>query len=399
MGLITTPRVTRPRVAIVVGGVFPEQLALWRACQELDASVTIIGTKRNVHRGVFPWNPRKPMDVPTRFARLLTPPVLDRRGQSWWLYGGLGKILSQIRPNVVHVVSEPWGGLTVQALTVRQRLDQPPRVCIHAADNIYWHGSRLEQAIRKALIRQVFPRVDGFASWSREGVEVATEAGLRRVPTVVIPAIIPDPEQFSPASVYTKMSLRRKLGLPLQEGLMGFIGRLAPEKGVCDLVDALRLMGDRAPFLAVWGNGPLAPCVDRLFRAKAVRGRLLGPLPFAGTPDAYRACDAVVVPSRTTASWKEQFGRVLIEAMFSECAVVAYRSGAIPDVVGDVGVLVDEGDVTGLAQAMSDLMSDAGERVRLGQRGRSRALDLYHPRALAGQMIRFWQQVLGSSEC
>jgi glycosyltransferase involved in cell wall biosynthesis len=105
------------------------------------------------------------------------------------------------------------------------------------------------------------------------------------------------------------------------------------------------------------------------------------------------------VPSRTTASWKEQFGRVLIEAMFSECAVVAYRSGAIPDVVGDVGVLVDEGDVTGLAQAMSDLMSDAGERVRLGQRGRSRALDLYHPRALAGQMIRFWQQVLGSSEC
>jgi glycosyltransferase involved in cell wall biosynthesis len=399
MAVVVTPRVTRPRVAIVVGGVFPEQLALWSACQELDASVTVIGTKRNVHRGVFPWNPKKPTDVPARFARLLTPPGLDRRGQNWWLYGGLGKILAHIRPNVVHVVSEPWGGLAVQALAVRRRLDQPPRVCIHGTDNIYWHGPRLEQSIRRALIRQVFPRVDGFASWSREGVEVAREAGLGHIPTVVIPAILPDPDQFTPASVRTKMNLRRKLGLPLQEEVLGFIGRLVPEKGVRDLIDALRVMGDRAPFLAVWGNGPLANAVDGWCRTGAVRGRLLGPLPLAGAPDAYRACDAVAVPSRTTASWKEQFGRVLIEAMFSERAVVAYRSGAIPEVVGDAGLLVNEGDVNGLAQAISDLMTDTETRESLAQMGRNRALELYHPRALAEQMVGFWTEVLGSTGC
>jgi glycosyltransferase involved in cell wall biosynthesis len=46
-----------------------------------------------------------------------------------------------------------------------------------------------------------------------------------------------------------------------------------------------------------------------------------------------------VLPSHTTPVWKEQFGVVLIEAMFSHAAVVGSSSGAIPEVVGDAGVI------------------------------------------------------------
>jgi glycosyltransferase involved in cell wall biosynthesis len=86
--------------------------------------------------------------------------------------------------------------------------------------------------------------------------------------------------------------------------------------------------------------------------------------------------------------------RIVVEAMLAGCAVVAYRSGALPEVVAGGGILVDEGDVDGLSSAIERLADDPVFREGTGAAGRRSALARYHPRLLALQLIAFWDEVL-----
>jgi glycosyltransferase involved in cell wall biosynthesis len=116
----------------------------------------------------------------------------------------------------------------------------------------------------------------------------------------------------------------------------------------------------------------------------------MGPLALAEVPTALQACDVVLMPSRATPWWKEQFGRVAVEAMLSGCPVVGYRSGALPSVLDDGGMLVDEGDVGALVSALHRLLDDSAERTSIGRRARQSALQRFHPHVLADRMIEFW---------
>ena len=86
--------------------------------------------------------------------------------------------------------------------------------------------------------------------------------------------------------------------------------------------------------------------------------------------------------------------RVAVEAMLSGCAVVAYDSGALPDVVGEGGLIVREGDIGELGKAIGDLTTNAALRDAFSRRGRARALSLYSPAALAPRMLTFWREVV-----
>ena len=81
--------------------------------------------------------------------------------------------------------------------------------------------------------------------------------------------------------------------------------------------------------------------------------------------------DALAVPSLTMPNWKEQFGRVIIEAMAAAVPVVGSDSGEIPRVIGDAGLVTPEGDAGALAEALQLLMDDEAERQRLALRGAS----------------------------
>lgn len=391
------PEFAPARVAVVMGGVLPEQLALWKACNDRGSAITVVGTDKSVYKGKFPWLPRKPPDLEAILLQPLTPHRLLVRGQVWWLYRALGRALREIRPNLIHVVSEPWGGLVIQTLVARRLSGLTAPVCVHGADNIYWHGPRVEQFARRLILREVLGRVDGFVSWSREGLEVAGQAGLHGVPTAVIPAVIPNPEHFYPLSAQSKRDLRAKLGLPIEEPVVGFVGRLTAQKGIGDLIQAFRGIGEPAPFLAIWGNGPLAGAIEVWLHKAEINGRFFGPLGLQEVPTAYQACDVIAVPSRTTASLKEQFGRVVVEAMLAGSAVVAYRTGAIPEVVGDGGMLVDEGNIVELRAVIRRLTDNPEERTRISIRGRRSVLAKYHPAVLSVGMSSFWGEVLSRS--
>jgi glycosyltransferase involved in cell wall biosynthesis len=210
----------------------------------------------------------------------------------------------------------------------------------------------------------------------------------------VIPAVVPDPEYFQPLAVRSKRDLRTRLDLPAEEPVVGFIGRLAREKGIMDLVQAFRSIGKPTAFLAIWGSGPLSGEVERWIQREGLHGRFYGPLGLREIASAYQACDVIAVPSRTTGSLKEQFGRVVVEAMLAGTAVVAYRTGAIPEVAGDGAVLVEENDIAGLSKAIRRLAEDRALREGVAASGRARALELFHPGVLAERLVQLWDEIL-----
>ena len=90
-------------------------------------------------------------------------------------------------------------------------------------------------------------------------------------------------------------------------------------------------------------------------------------------PDRYRAVDVVVIPSIPTPSWTEQFCRVAVEAMASGVPVISSDAGALPEVVGDAGLVVPAGDVSALTAALTRLGTDARLWSDLRERGLARA--------------------------
>lgn len=121
------------------------------------------------------------------------------------------------------------------------------------------------------------------------------------------------------------------------------------------------------------GRGVPEKGLDDLKEAGLVNLRIVESTQYEEMPEIYRQADILVVPSKTTETWEEQYGIVLVEGMASGLPIVAYKSGAISEVMGEAGILVDEGDIVGLKRAIEQLISDQNLRKKLGKMGRARA--------------------------
>jgi glycosyltransferase involved in cell wall biosynthesis len=99
----------------------------------------------------------------------------------------------------------------------------------------------------------------------------------------------------------------------------------------------------------------------------------------------------LVLPSRSRPNWKEQFGRVLIEAMSCAVPVIGSTSGELPNVIGAAGLTFPEEDVTALAAHLHGLWQDPARRAELGALGRERVLAHYTQRKIAQQTVDVWR--------
>ncbi len=178
---------------------------------------------------------------------------------------------------------------------------------------------------------------------------------------------------------------------------IGYAGGLLPEKGVDLLLRACAgLRGDWRLHLA--GSGDEQDTLQSLAAELGVAGKVhwTGRLPSAQMPGFYRRLDALAVPSRTTPAWKEQFGRVLIEAMACAVPVIGSDSGEIPRVIGEAGLVFPEGDAEALRAHLQRLHDDPAERVRLAQAGRARVLERYTMARIAAETVAHYKEIAGS---
>lgn len=368
-----------PRVLVVLGLLYPTHVTVWRAARELGVDVHVAGALDGPLVEPHQPAPRRFRDIPTHPLEVRGPSFLVERGLQWWWLDGLSRTVRTVRPDVVHVVSEVWGLMAVQALS-----SGLPTV-IHSWDNLYRHGRPLEDLIRLTIARRNLRRVAGHACANRRGLQLARDNGLpQEVPAIVGPPVIPAPEEFKPRDTQTG---------PIPT--VGFVGRLVAEKGIGWLLRAF----DQIPVdarLLVCGDGPLRPELERR-SVDDPRVEFRGPVPASEMPDVITCMDVLVIPSRSRPDWEEQYGRVAVEAMMAGVPVIVSSSGALPEVAGPAGVVVPEGDVDALAEAIRRLLASPDER-RLRRRAGVAWTESEHvPDVVAARVMGLWTDVLASS--
>jgi glycosyltransferase involved in cell wall biosynthesis len=285
----------------------------------------------------------------------------------------VGALLRAESPDVVFVHHEPYGPATFQFVAGARRLGMP--VGIYSSQNIAKRYPPPFSWMERAVHRRA-----AFATTISRPVADLLRARGYRGPIALMPPGID-------ISSFPELPARRGEGRPFT---VGYVGRLADEKGVDTLIDALVRPATAGMRALIAGDGPAANDL----RARAARSGVNGRVSWVGyvshdrVADVYGQVDLVVVPSRTTEAWTEQFGRVVVEALACGVPVLASDSGELPTLVADTGGgwTFPEGDADALAARLATLATDPGERRARADRGRARVGELYDVDAVAQRL-------------
>ncbi|GBD20325.1 GDP-mannose-dependent alpha-(1-6)-phosphatidylinositol monomannoside mannosyltransferase [bacterium HR28] len=294
-------------------------------------------------------------------------------------YPGLGKHIARFRPDILHIDEEPYNLVTAHAALLGRRYGA--RILFFTWQNLYRRYPPPFSWFEQLNYRLASAAVAG----NHEAADVLRRKGFRG-PLAVIPQFGVDPELFRPMTV-------ARAAVPT----IGFVGRLVPEKGADLLIRALAQLPGRVQ-LEIVGDGIERTRLELLATELGVRDRVLfrGGVPPALMPEALNRFDVLVVPSRTRRNWKEQFGRVIIEAMSCGVPVVGSSSGEIPHVIGDPSLVFPEDDVDALVRLLRNLLADPERLRQLGEAGRRRVLAHYTQRRIAEQYYAVYQAMLAA---
>jgi glycosyltransferase involved in cell wall biosynthesis/GT2 family glycosyltransferase len=254
--------------------------------------------------------------------------------------------------DVLDIHEEPFALATAEVLAIRALRRQRVPYVVYSAQNI---DKRLPAPFRW-LQRRVLGRAAAVSVCSVAAGEIVQRRGFPGRPDVV-PLGVETPEPTTGRD----LSARGRV--------VGYAGRLADHKGVDVLLQAVAGLPDSVLLLA--GAGPAEDGLRRRAARSDLTGRVrfLGPLHDGALAEFYAGLDVLAVPSRTTADWVEQFGRVAVEAMAHGVPVVASDSGALPDVVGEAGLLVPPDDPVALRNALGRMLGDVALRERSREAG------------------------------
>jgi glycosyltransferase involved in cell wall biosynthesis len=173
--------------------------------------------------------------------------------------------------------------------------------------------------------------------------------------------------------------------------VVGYVGRFVPAKGLHLLMQALDAATEpwRALFL---GAGELEPEMKKWAAGHGDRVRILR-VPHDDVPMYINVMDMLCAPSQTTTAWREQFGRMLVEAFACAIPVIGSDSGEIATVLGDAGIVVGEKDVGGWTRAIQGLLASPEKRRELGLRGLELARTHYAWPVVARQYLAFFDRL------
>lgn len=299
-------------------------------------------------------------------------------------YVGLGAALGA-GADVVHCWEEPY---VLAGAQVARRSPAAARFVFATFQNLVKSYPPPFAGFERASVR----RAAGWIAFGRT-VEnaLASRDGYDRIPHRVIPPGV-DVDRFT-RDGSAGAAVRGQLGWPEDAQVVGYLGRFAPQKGLADLCAALERA--QAPWHALFvGGGELRGDLER-FRAKYPRRvHIATGVPHGEVPRWLNAMSVLCAPSRTTPVWREQFGRMLIEAMSCGVPVVASRSGEMPNVIGDAGRVVPERDPAALADALDALLGDAAARAGLAEAGIARARDCFAWPVVAREHLAFFDALV-----
>jgi glycosyltransferase involved in cell wall biosynthesis len=291
-----------------------------------------------------------------------------------WNAKTLRRLLTDFRPDLLHIEEEPWTQPASVAVRLARRLGI--RAVLSTAESLP-RGYGLRQRFRRERSLRL---AHGIIGANRLAVSLAT----KRRPSVAhltLPQIGVTPPPAVPRVPHPGLAI-------------GFVGRLVPERGLDLLFRACVGFAGKWT-LTVIGTGPSQEELEALAERLGISARVswLGPLPREAVDQVWPRLDCAVFPARTTPRWVATAARGALHAMANGVTVVASDSGALPEIVGDTGKIVPEENVPALATALQELYADRAECERLGAAGRRRIMDEFSDEALANKTFAFWRSL------
>ncbi len=286
--------------------------------------------------------------------------------------GHLRAVLTRVAPDAIYLEQEPysvaafqWSLAASRSSTqlfffTAQNLAKKYPLPFRLSERYVWSRSAAAVCVTESIARNLVAR--GY-----------------RGDTFVVPHAV-DVSAFDGEQRDT--TLRDQLGL--KSLVIAYLGRLVEEKGLKVLLEAYRRLPRReSTSLLCIGAGPLGDMCRAEPGAVVVEG-----VRHSDVPKYLALADLLALPSLTTSSWKEQFGRAAIEAMACGLPVVGSDSGEIPALITEAGggTLVPEGNTDALTNELARLLEDKPARMRLADLGRTNVRALYSTQKVAARL-------------
>jgi glycosyltransferase involved in cell wall biosynthesis len=327
-------------------------------------------------------------DPPDAFIDLRAYPIRLPwvRGAKWYLhwYPGMGKLIRAFEPDVIHLWEEPWALVSLQAARLRNRFAPQAALILETEQNILRKLPLPFEHIRRHTLEQA----DWLVARNAESIEVSRACGYKGGSTIVEYCV--DASQFHPSGDGLP---HRDDDRPLE---LGYVGRIIREKGLYTVLDAIRQAHPTVSF-KMMGDGAERLNLERTVKEWGLSDRVhfLPPGPAAQVAEFMATLDALLLMSETTRTWKEQFGRVIIEAQACGVPVIGSTSGHIPFVVSEGGWIVEEGNSAALARLFNDLASDR-TRIWNARSGALRNVERFTATSVSSSLLTAWRSAIAS---
>lgn len=297
------------------------------------------------------------------------------------VYRGLSRLLREAAPDIVEIWEEPFSAAAAQAVFLSRRLRPRPRVIFFTAQNI----EKRYPPPFSLFEGYVYRRADYAFPVNEDARRVIERKGYSG-PALVLPLGV------NPRLFYRRdaAALREELGL--KKFTVGFAGKFDRQKGILDLIESCASLRGRINLLLVGKGGIESEVIEALARTGLLPdARIVGTVPYAELPRYLSAMDVLAMPSVTLPGLKEQFGRILIEAMACEVPVIGSTSGEIARVIGRSGMICPEGDCGSLGAAIELLLREPGVRENLVQRAKIRVEKGYTWESIARRQVEVYR--------
>lgn len=320
-----------------------------------------------------------------------------------WLLGVL-MALSKLHMRPASVIHVHWSGVAIPpmlAVLLKALCRIPVMATIHCSSLATYHAmssfDRIQHWMAQRFEREAVIRLDHLVVLTQRIASV-----LREIDSEVDArlSIIPDAINrlafASGATLEAEDQVRREAKLPTGSRVVGYIGRIAREKGWRTLIDVANAMRDQRVHFLVCGDGNERDLLERDLARNGLADRfsITGYLPHRRVAAAIACCDAILVTSQ-----HEEFGSVLLEAMALRRPAVAFKVGGIPDVLdhGKAGVLVEQGDVKGVVSALNEILSNGELRQRICDYAVGHIDRNYERAAATGRIVDIYKQLAAAA--
>ena len=330
---------------------------------------------------------------PATYWQKIVPIHLNGKNHFHWYASGIRDAVREFRPDILNIEEEHYSLVTFQLFRLAMKYGAKP---------VFYTWQNIAKAYPppfRWMESYILRHAAGGICGNQESLDIIRAKGFSG-PAAVIPQMGANVEAFAPQRPGESERARLKglLRWDASRFWVLFAGRIVEEKGIQTLIAACEHLPDEVRSrvrIGILGGGPYQTALEAMAKESSSRERIQFFSPVASDQIAryLQAADVLCLPSLTRDNWKEQFGRILVEAMAAETVVVGSDSGEIPHVIGNAGLVFPEGDERLLAQRITQLASTPALVSELRAAGARRVRELYSNEVVARQFADFFCQI------